>query len=422
MLKNVLRATFFISVFTSIDTHFLSNYQFFLHHLLFLILLPILAYKHKTIPVYLVGFAIFFFLIDVFYTATGYNKWSYLIKFFTGTGATFLFFYYYIKEFDYDVKQMFGFYMKCCVLTSVHFFVQLFSFKIGFVPGYDVTLLTGRPNVGMDPDYEFLPAALFGEPAGIATVLSAAFFVSLHNIVKLQSKFVNLFSSTLIILAVIFSFSSTGYIAVFAAMLLLLRNYGNLKTIVLAGGLGVVTFFGLYELVPRFRMRFDDARDVFIYSQIHDPQQLKNGSVMILFNNLQVAVRNIGDHPLVGTGFGSHPAAFDRYNEFSINDVWWAEMNKEDACSMFIRLMSETGFLGLFLVFFFLFYFRLSRRRTKDGAYWIVSNALLVMFIATLLRQGNYIIYGFPFFLLLYYYSYLKNKQEKALELANNAP
>lgn len=409
MLKNVLQATFFISVFTSIDTHLLSSYQIFLHHLIFLILLPPLAYKHRTIPVYLVVFTIFFFLVDLFYTINGYNKLSNLIKFFAGTGATFLFFYYYVKEFDYDVKRLFTFYMKCCVFTCIHFFLQLFFFKIGFEPGYDVTILTGRQNVGMDPDYEFLPASFLGEPSGIATVLSPAFFVGLHNLLKLRRVFIGFLESLIIVLAVVFSFSSTGYIAVFATLVLLLINYANIKTVMLATIIGFSGFLLLYQSVPRFRLRFDDARDVFIHKQIHDPKQLKNGSVMILFNNLQVSLNNLSAHPLFGTGFGSHPAAFDRYNEFSEDEVWWAEMNKEDACSMFIRLMSETGILGLVLLFFFLVRFGVSRQSAVAPEQWIISKALLVMFIVTLLRQGNYIIYGFPFFFLLYYYTHKIN-------------
>ena len=75
---------------------------------------------------------------------------------------------------------------------------------------------------------------------------------------------------------------------------------------------------------------------------------------------------------------------------------------------MFLRLLSETGLLGILFIFIFIFKFYVIRSRTNiDSQHWIIGNAVLVIIILYLLRQGNYFINGFPIFMWIYYYNYI---------------
>jgi hypothetical protein len=85
---------------------------------------------------------------------------------------------------------------------------------------------------------------------------------------------------------------------------------------------------------------------------------------------------------------------------------------------MFLRLMSETGLFGLTIFLVIIIKCYVKRDRSHDTYHWLVSNGLLIMILLNLFRQGNYYLYGFPFFVILYYYnavSYRNYKVEQNL-------
>lgn len=87
-------------------------------------------------------------------------------------------------------------------------------------------------------------------------------------------------------------------------------------------------------------------------------------------------------------------------------------LNVEDANSLFLRLRSETGLLGLLLIFIFIFKFHIIRKNDKSGYLWIINNGILSMFAIRLLRFGHYFATGFFFFFWLYYFSKIDSKIE----------
>jgi len=72
-------------------------------------------------------------------------------------------------------------------------------------------------------------------------------------------------------------------------------------------------------------------------------------SAIALAVNLSVMRSNLARAPLVGAGLGAHPITYDRENPGLGRlpaDLMTVGMNKEDAASLLIRLLSETGILG----------------------------------------------------------------------------
>jgi len=144
-----------------------------------------------------------------------------------------------------------------------------------------------------------------------------------------------------------------------------------------------------------------------------------NTSSFVLYNNYNVAMSNFLDHPL-GTGFGSHEIAFEKYSLTRTMDILELEFNQGDANSTFLRLLSELGILGVGFVFYVLFKFYV--RFSGDNIHALISNALLVLIILHLVRQGNYFYNGFPFFVLLYYFNwkaYIESDECMEIENAN---
>ena len=50
--------------------------------------------------------------------------------------------------------------------------------------------------------------------------------------------------------------------------------------------------------------------------------------------------------------------------------------NREDAGSLFLRLLSETGLFGLLLFFVFIVKYYLKRRDDPSKFFWIMNNAI----------------------------------------------
>jgi hypothetical protein len=90
-------------------------------------------------------------------------------------------------------------------------------------------------------------------------------------------------------------------------------------------------------------------------------------------------------------------------------------LNREGGNSLFLRILSEMGLFGIVLFFCFLFKFYLSKIKDKTDYLWVISSAVLVMFLIRLIRAEHYFNGGMFFFFWLYYFSWktnnLKNKE-----------
>ena len=162
-------------------------------------------------------------------------------------------------------------------------------------------------------------------------------------------------------------------------------------------------YFYLYINVVEFRERVDGLDKLYEGSvtSAHDI----HGSSFVQFNSAHVAFENFKRNPFFGTGLGSHQIAYDRYSlDKQFGGIY--EFNKQDANSMFYRMMSETGLYGIiFVVFFIIKFFVLRNKHRPDDDLWLISSACLVAIILQLFRQGNYTYNGFMFYMWLYYYT-----------------
>ena len=408
-MRHIIYITFFLSIFSFIDLGILESPQILIQHPLIIVSLIYCIYKYKNLPIDIITIYFVLFVIGSFNVVLGNNSWGLLFKISIGLIANTLFFYYLIKHECFNTYRIFKAYMYGALASSIIVIIQIISYGFGFRYGYDVELIGIRLSI---EDGEILPASLFTEPSHYASVLSPAIFISIYNIISLKKHFVNLLSSAIILLSTILIYSSTGYIAILLSLILIAVNYRKIKVLISVLCIGIICFYLLYNNVSKFKVRVDDSKSVFFDNKVKLGQNKEyNASTMVLYNNMIIAFKNFSQHPIFGTGLGSHIYAHDKYTIFK-DDVWWVNLNKEDANSLFLRIISELGLIGIFFTFYFINKFRISKEKSNNDTNWLINNAILVLFIVNLLRQGNYMIYGFTCFVLLYYFSSKQNNSK----------
>lgn len=415
MLRKILIGSIFGSIFISSYVFFKSPFEAYASYLVFLVFFPIFFVKFG-IPKWPVLLFLPLLISGLTYCAIGLNTYSLFFKIFIGFFSSVLFYHYVIQLFQFDLRLLFKYYMKGAYIVTVIGIIQIVSYLVGFTPGYDFhwifnkwSLAPGGLGIRMN--------SIFSEPAYFAAVIAPAFFVSVYNLFRREEYFINRFQSIVIAGAYFLTFSSIGILAIFAAIVLFLINLGFVKYSFFMIPLLFIFFNYAYKNVPEFTERYDGTIEIF--SSGNYKSWDIHGSSFVLYNNYHVALENFKRNPIMGTGLGSHPIAFDKYSYTNLVGAVTIDFNKVDANSMLLRLMSETGLYGLTLVLFMLFKCWVYKGNSVQDDTWLMSNAISLVIILYLLRQGHYFLNGFPFFLWMYYYL-AKEHWGELRELAEN--
>lgn len=104
---------------------------------------------------------------------------------------------------------------------------------------------------------------------------------------------------------------------------------------------------------------------------------------------------------LLGTGLGTHP---QNYEALYKSDFHAYGLNSTDAYSLWTRLYSEFGLLGLLVYFFFLY-----KCYSKKN---VISLCFLIYFILQLIKGGPYTYYCTALFHFLYFQIYYLEKKQ----------
>ncbi len=364
-------------------------------------------YFNKTF-IFLFGIIIIFSLYNVY---IGKDTFVLLAKQITGIFSTSLIFYLLMKVNKHDVKKMFNVYLNLAVLVGLIGLFQELSYLLGFKIGYDFSYIFPSWTLYLSKTGFLKINSIMPEPAAFCYSMMPAFFVSISSFSKNNFKFLKKWKSLIIISSVFFSFSLVGYIGMIFSLALLFYNYAKIRYLVIGTVLIVILIFFAYNNIGDLKIRADDSINVLtgktsLYSA--------NLSTFALFSNALVACESFKDNPVFGSGLGSHEISYNRYIG-KVVDIGKVRifLNVQDANSLFLRLLSETGLFGLLLIFYFIFKFHVLRKNDRGGYLWLISNAILAMFVIRLLRSGHYFNGGFFFFFWLYYFAGKLNIPEK---------
>ena len=405
---NSFNSILFICLFSSSYVFFKNPFEFYFHYLFLIVLVPafILKYGFPTIVIQLFSVPL---LVGIAHILLGNCNSFTFIKVLGGLVLTFLFYYYILIKYKFDFKKIFSLYIKFSYWNSVVGVIQIISYLIGFKNGYDYSWIFNKGGFVEGGLVGLRVNSILSEPAQLAIVISPALFISVRNILYKKSHILNKYQSIIIVLITLLTTSSVGFFGLLICVILNTQSFRF--RYLLIGAFIFYLFFSIsYKYVSDFQSRFDSAIGLWI----NEDFSLKNtnNSSFVLYNNLHIAKENLLHHPLFGTGLGSHEDAFNKYTLTGTIIKYDFAFNKKDGNSLFIRLCTETGLVGVFFIVFLTFKCFILKVDNKNKTQsLIISQALFILILLSLIRQGNYMLNGLPLIFLLYYHNYIEYKK-----------
>lgn len=383
-------------------------FDFYFNYPIFIAFLVAMMSQHGRIVLpprwFWIGFSIIFttsLLILSINGMLGFEFWKQVF----GILFTSIVYYNVLFLYDFDVKRVFSFYLLFA------YWVALFGVFDNLLHILGIHITQSLP---LGP-FLFREFSIMGEPFYLALALTpaVAYYTSNFNRTWKQQK--KRFIIILICYLITYSSIAVAGLAFSILFALYINDFFSLrKNRLIAAPLIILPLFLLFNLlienVKLINVRLVHTRDLF-FSEGLNAQAAghSNSSTFSLYSNYIIARDSFVKEPLFGSGLGSHPLiykeTFLKYFPSVYLDMFGAQ-NQQDANSKFLRLMGETGLVGL-LVFFIAylgFFARKSKMKTENlkelGA---INYAVFIYILLCLIRNGNYINVGFFLFFFLYY-------------------
>ena len=399
----------FVCLFSSAYVFFKSPFEFYFHYLFLLTLIPFFAVKFgfpkSAFTIFIVPL-----LVGFVHVVLGNCNAFAFVKVFGGLLATFIFYNYVLFYYNFNLNKLFSIYIKFCLIICFVGVFQTISFVIGFKYGYDFSWILNKWGFVRGGIVGFRVNSILSEPAQLAIILSPACYVAVRNLLHKKNFLLTKYQSLLIVLITVLTTSSVGFIGLLFCILLNTNSF-RLRYFFIGVVIFLSSFFLAYNYVGDFKSRFDSATGLWLNNDF----SLKNtnNSSFVLYNNLHIAKENLFNHPFFGTGLGSHEDAFNKHTLTGKVIQYDFAFNKKDGNSLFVRLCTETGLVGLFFILFIVvkcFIWKIDN--DKQAVFLIVSQSLFILILITLIRQGNYMLNGLPLIFLIYYYNFINYKKE----------
>lgn len=144
-------------------------------------------------------------------------------------------------------------------------------------------------------------------------------------------------------------------------------------------------------------MKYQESIEAITAIRDADYQDLElfNASTYAFMTNMKVAME--APSRIIGTGLGTHKDSYERVNPSKYNTYYLYGLNREDAYSLSLRVFSEFGLIGLFLLSLFII---------KNINIFNVFNIMTFAYIINVcITGGHYTDRGLILFFCLYYYT-----------------
>ena len=401
--KNLNFWIIFIILFSSGFIFFKIPFEFYFHYIFLFSLTPFFLIKFGF-PKYILQLFIIPFVIGLIHVTLKNNLTFTFLKIIAGLLISLIFFESLLKNYNYNILHVFEIYCKACWILVLIAIFQIFSFLIGFEYGYNYSWLLNKWGFVDGGLLGFRVNSILSEPTYLATSLSPVVFVSIRNLIQNDSLIFSKLKSLIIIIISILTTSSIGYLGIIISLLFFL-NLFRLRYIIFAIFISISGFIISYKNVSDFSNRVNSARGLWIEKDFKIENT--NNSSFVLYNNLHIAKENLLNYPIFGTGLGSHETAFKKFTLTKSLIQYDFEFNIKDGNSLFVRLCTETGLIGLIFILIIIYNgFIYKTHIQQDTDYHrIISQAIFVFILLVLIRQGNYMLNGLPFIFLMYHYN-----------------
>ncbi|MBA0167779.1 hypothetical protein [Pectobacterium sp. CFBP8739] len=338
-------------------------------------------------------------LVSIMLTYSNYG--DLLERFISSTAKVFLLFifviFYYLiyRTSNHSVVELFYRYFQVAVFFS---WLGVLQELIFILSGMDIFGLIGG---GAKNHGAYLGiAGLSVEPAFYACALLPAAAYSISEFVRSFKITINSF---VLILSVILSTSSLGYLGLFAAAALSFfigMNKKKLWMVLLSLPLVLIMVYKLTS-TDFFQLRWHDTVSVLQGGELtmEDGMNISTYSAAV---NAIIAISSVKDNYGGGAGFGTYSTVFDKYiNQYEMPTYRDTLPGRGSATSLFSRATAEMGVVAwLFFVLVGSWCWRILRRSTcKPIAIAYVSTLLII-----LMRMGEYYANGVILVFLMIYW------------------
>lgn len=285
---------------------------------------------------------------------------------------------YYMK----DINKLLKIIYIVSFILSIFGIIQIIGFylKIPFL--YDISLYGFALNINYNAaNGIFRPTSLYAEPAHLSAILSASIFIGLTC---RDQSFTSKWKTLLMLVFCFFTKSTLVYLSV-AIFILIYFFFFNKKGFfdkIKIGFIAIIFLLILNYLNDNFIFNVIKKLGTLFSASSSSTSDLSGFAVV---SNLKIAILKMKDGLIFGTGLDSHRLCYQHYL-YSIYDSVLMELNYNDAASLFIRIFSEFGIVGLSLLFAWIIKKLKNIFKNKN----IYMTLFLVLFILSGLRNGHY--------------------------------
>lgn len=347
----------------------------------------------------------------------GNNEMLYVFKQLFGILLNAMMFYVLLRINKYDTRRLFNVYLNLALIVALIGIIQEMSFIIHFEPGYNYNFIPTWRIAGSMTGPFIRINSIMREPSGLSVLMMPALFCSITTLLRKSVRFMDDWKCCVVILSVILTFATVGYIGIVLSILIVAISNNKVKYMIASIFILVLFVMLAYNNIGDVKRRINDTVDVIYGNKILTvgSTQAVNLSTFALFTNAIVAYKSTLNYPLFGTGLGSHELSYKKYIEYIIPiDSLLRGVSEQDANSLLLRLLSETGLAGTLIVIIFIANNFILKNKDSTNCLWAINNGILVLFVLRLLRVGHYFEEGLFFFVWVYYFTKKNLRDENA--------
>jgi len=385
--KFILYTSIFALFSESFKFHFVINLKLFYVIILLnsLLLITKKSYYLNTKHLLILGILI---LHGVIIYTFNQNNIIHLVSQIIGISISSFYYYNFIR--CYGTELVIDLYLKFAYVIALLALPMLF---------FSINMFDHRLN------------GIMTEPAHYATIMIPALYVLFR-----RKKH---FWAGVILITILLSRSSLGFIGlILIAILPILKPkyIFRLSIVLLLGGFVIGNYLANHwnenfgdqtnnQVVRRVKQTYNS----FITIKTGKFKQDTNLSSYALISNMFITKTSFLNAPL-GTGIGSYASQYDKYfpnmsPPSYLRHSTLIKVNREDANSLFLRLLVDLGVFAFLLLFYFLWRgFNVSQK--KEG---FMQQGTFIYLILKLIREGHYFPPELYFFLILFLKDFNEN-------------
>lgn len=277
----------------------------------------------------------------------------------------------------YSPETVLGLYIRFCYWLAI---LGLIQFSLTFI-GFDVLnqiLRYFSENKSTSSSGDFIRVtSIASEPALLGIYLLPALVASISRIFSnaFAKNYITISDSCIILLVALLTFSLIVYVYIAIISLFFFIKSGRRYDLVLL-------FFSLIYLLS---INSDSINSRLI--EVADFKYSNNLSIAALYSNILVTIDSLYKFPFFGSGVVSHAVKFDNmFNLGLLGNASELGLNKDDAASMYLLVLSEMGIFGFVLFYSIIFTYFAEQPENSNR---FIQEVFLLSFLLYGIRYGS---------------------------------